>query len=175
MTTPRATPEPRRQEEAWWAVASSTGKGWYKVVTVDGMPATCNCKGWIFRRHCRHLVELAARLGTQVAPSNRTPVTQGSYESGVKATVIRPSETTERLVADLHAAALALGWTMHSAPQAWGAVVVAGTRGPNFAFTGVINTDGSWGGGGYRTPDGTGKLTLDEVPRFIAHLAGVNV
>lgn len=166
---PRTKSQRRTQEEAWWAVASGSGKGWYKVVTVDQMPSTCNCKGYIFRRYCRHLEILAEQLGTTVAPANRKPVTQGRYDAGQKFVATRPSEDCETKVEQIRAAAVAVGWLWYVAPQAWGGIICAGTHGPDQALTMYFDRDGGWVDGGYRNANGQWKIREDQLAAAIAH------
>ena len=56
-------PKVREVQEVVREVLSSTGKKTYRVVLRSDGARSCECSGFTYRRHCRHLDELKKELG----------------------------------------------------------------------------------------------------------------
>lgn len=58
-------------------VKSSSGRGIYEVTaSLDEKGESCTCKGFEFRRHCRHIDEVRSRIcgwDEQYSPETQTP------------------------------------------------------------------------------------------------------
>jgi hypothetical protein len=60
-------PKPKLPETGRWTIKSqSDGRKHYVVIRKGKNHLTCNCKGWIFTRHCKHIQAKAKQLGIKV-------------------------------------------------------------------------------------------------------------
>ncbi len=63
----------RGRSKGIWRFPSTSNKGTYETIIWADQTVTCNCPGWIYWRHCRHVDTIMSEYG-EVAENFLTPV-----------------------------------------------------------------------------------------------------